>query len=167
MKRLAILKLDTGSRIIVGHEEVSAFLESQVADLLQHPAVLDPVAQATLLNEVTKVFTDKDNENLLKPPDKEEVKSVLFNSNLNAAPGSDGITSLLYKEHWDVLGDYLVEMVAAVHGGGKPTKSQRTSLMVFGTKPKKLSRIKARDKRRVSLLNSDFKLMTGLGKHSN
>ena len=162
MKRLAILKLDTGSRIIVGHEEVSAFLESQVADLLQHPAVLDPVAQATLLNEVTKVFTDKDNENLLKPPDKEEVKSVLFNSNLNAAPGSDGITSLLYKEHWDVLGDYLVEMVAAVHGGGKPTKSQRTSLMVFGTKPKKLSSIKARDKRRISLLNSDFKLMTGI-----
>ena len=34
--------------------------------------------------------------------------------------------------------------------------------MVFGTKPKKLSSIKARDKRRISLLNSDFKLMTGL-----
>ena len=69
------------------------------------------------------MFTDKDNENLLKPPDKEEVKSVLFNSNLNAAPGSDGITSLLYKEHWDMLGDYLVDIVAAVHGGGKPTNS--------------------------------------------
>ena len=34
--------------------------------------------------------------------------------------------------------------------------------MVFGSKPKKLSSIQARDKRRISLLNSDFKLMTGL-----
>ena len=75
VKRSAILKLDTGSRIIAGHEEVSAYLESQVADLLLNPAVLDPVAQAALLDEVSEVFTEKDSENLIKLPDKEEVKS--------------------------------------------------------------------------------------------
>ena len=41
------------------------------------------------------VFTELDNENLAKLPEKDEVKEVLFKSNLNAAPGTDGITSLL------------------------------------------------------------------------
>ena len=34
--------------------------------------------------------------------------------------------------------------------------------MVFGSKPKKLHSIKPEDKRRISLLNSDFKVVTGL-----
>ena len=34
--------------------------------------------------------------------------------------------------------------------------------MVYGSKPKKLASIKAEDKRRISLLNSDFKVATGL-----
>ena len=37
----------------------------------------------------------------------------------------------------------------------------RTSVMVFGSKPKKLNSLKPSDKRRISLLNSDFKIATG------
>jgi hypothetical protein len=37
-----------------------------------------------------------------------------------------------------------------------------TALMVFGSKPKKPNSIKPGDKRRISLLNSDFKVVTGL-----
>ena len=40
--------------------------------------------------------------------------------------------------------------------------SMRTSLMVFGAKPKKASSILPRDKRKISLLNADFKIATGL-----
>ena len=161
-KQSAILKLETESGILEGHDAVAGYLEEQVAGLLLQPAVLDPEAQAVLLAEITPVFTEVDNQNLAKLPDKEELKDILFNSNLNAAPGSDGITSLLYKEHWDMLGDHLLEVVTSIHRGEKPTQSQRTCLMVFGTKPKKQSSIKAKDKRRISLLNSDFKLTTGL-----
>ena len=42
------------------------------------------------------------------------------------------------------------------------TSSQRTSLMVFGTKPKKPNSLLPQDKRRISLLNSDFKVASGL-----
>ena len=38
----------------------------------------------------------------------------------------------------------------------------RTSLMVFRVKPKKLGSILLKDKRRISLLNSDFKIATGI-----
>ena len=34
--------------------------------------------------------------------------------------------------------------------------------MVFGAKPKKLNSLKPKDKRKISLLNVDFKTMTGL-----
>ena len=100
-----------------GHKACAEYLEGKVAELLLHPAVLDAEAQTILLAEISPVFTELDNKNLLELPVKDEVKEVLFNSNLNAAPGTDGITSLLYKEHWEVLGDSLHEAVEAVHKG--------------------------------------------------
>ena len=89
------------------------------------------------------------------------VKKVVDKSNLLAAPGTDGIPSYLYSKCWDVMGPPLTEVVQAIHQGGQPTLSMRTSLMVFGSKPKKLNSLKPSDKRRISLLNSDFKVVTG------
>ena len=100
--------------MLVGHEACSSYLESQLANLLLHPVILDPIAQSTLLAEEVPVFTVTDNVDLEKLPDKEEVKFVLFESNLNAAPGTDGITSLLYKVHWDLLGKSLHHVVTAI-----------------------------------------------------
>ena len=56
----------------------------------------------------------------------------------------------------------LTDVAQAIHAGSQPTLSQRTSLMVFGSKPKKINSIKPGDKRHISLLNSDFKLVTGI-----
>ena len=106
-KKSAILKLETEEGLIVGHEACSDYLVGQVFKLLSEPAELDVCAQNILLSEVTPVFTEDDNKALEELPDKDEVREVLFKSNLNAAPGTDGITSLLYKEHWDLLGDPL------------------------------------------------------------
>ena len=115
-----------------------------------------------LLNEVEEVFTVQDNQKLLKVPSADEVKTVLNDSNLLAAPGTDGIPSLLYSKCWEVMGPPLTEVVQEIHGGQQPTPSMRSTLMVFGCKPKKLNSIKPGDKRRISLLNSDFKVVTGL-----
>ena len=66
------------------------------------------------------------------------------------------------------LGDSVTEMVCSIQAGGSPTLSQRTSMMVFGAKPKKSSSILPKDKCRISLLNSDFKIASGLeAKHLN
>ena len=158
----AILKLETENGLLVGHDACSDYLVDQVSKLLGQPAVLDSIAQETFLAEVAPVFTEEDIKNLRAAPEKDEVKEVLFKSNLNAAPGTDGITSLLYKEHWELLGDPLLQVVLAVHQGEQLTVSQRTSLIVFGAKPKKQASIKPRDKRRISLQDADFKLVTGL-----
>ena len=83
-------------------------------------------------------------------------------SNLRAAPGTDGISSLVYKERWSSMGASLSEAMIELHKGKKLTVSQRTALMVFGSKPKKVNSINPSDKRRISILNSDFKLYEGV-----
>ena len=69
---------------------------------------------------------------------------------------------MIYHLCWDSLGDSLTAVVKAIFSGEKPSKSQRSSLMVFGSKPKKSTSHKPEDKRRISLLNSDYKVVTGV-----
>ena len=162
IKRSSILKLETPDSLLEGHDACSSFLSRELEKLLLNPAVLDEAAQATLLAEVKPVFTERDNLKLRTLPTKDLVKNVLFDSNLNAAPGTDGLTSFLYKELWPTLGDSLHQVVLAVWNKDDLPNSQRTSLTVFGNKPKKPQSTKPSDKRRISLLNSDFKLVTGV-----
>ena len=162
IKKSAILKLETEQGLLEGHEARAGYLEDTVADLLLHPAQLDHASQQALLDEVEPVFTDADNEMLCTVPGKTEVKEVLWGSNQHAAPGTDGLTAFLYCQNWDVLGDPLTEVVQAVFRGQQPTPSQRTSLMMFGAKPKKQKSLKPKHKRKISLLNVDFKTMTGV-----
>ena len=162
IKKNSILKLETENGTLQGHSACAAYLESSVEKLLLHPAALNPAAQQLLLGEVVPVFTAQDNKKILTPPTSKDVKVTVCNSNLNAAPGSDGIPSLLYKECWSVLGEPLTEVMIAIHNGHQLSPSQRTSMMVFGSKPKKPNSLKPGDKRKISLLNADFKVATGL-----
>ena len=107
------------------------------------------------------MFTAKDNEDLLKVPTMDFVKKVVDESNLLAAPGTDGIPSYLYSKCWDVMGPALTEVVQNINRGGQPTLSMRTSLMVFGSKPKKINSQKPGDKRRISILNTDLNYTRG------
>ena len=138
------------------------YLENEVKNLLLSDANLETSAQNTLLEEVVTCFTEADNEILRAPPTIQQIKETINQSNVHAAPGCDGIPSLLYKVCWDILGDSLAEVMQQIFLGKSLTPSQRTSLMVFGTKPKKPNSILPQDKRRISLLNSDFKIASGL-----
>ena len=83
--------------MLVGHDDCAKYLEDMVAKLLLYPAELDPSAQEILLDEIQTSVTDDDNKILVASPTKEEVLSRLKEANLKAAPGTDGITSMVYK----------------------------------------------------------------------
>ena len=162
VKKSAILKLQTPSGIIEGHNACATFLENEVKNLLLTDAGLDQSAQNTLLEEISPCFTEADNIILRAPPTQQCVKDTINDSNLHAAPGCDGIPSLFYKVCWDTIGSSLTEVMHEIHLCKPLTSSQRTSLMVFGSKPKKPNSLLPQDKRRISLLNSDFKTASGL-----
>ena len=161
-RKTSILKLQTPTGMIEGHTACSEFLEKSVEDLLLNPPQLNPMAQSALLDNVEKVFTEDDNIKLLAEPTRQEVIDTLAESHLHAAPGTDGLTSYFYHKCFHIIGDSLTEVVIAVFNGSKPTLSQRTSKMVFGCKPNKSKSLKPTDKRRISLLNSDFKIISGI-----
>ena len=158
----SILKLQTPTGIIEGHTACAEFLENTVEDLLLNPAQLNPMAQSALLENVEAVFTEEDNKKLLAEPTRQEVIDTLAKSHLHAAPGTDGLTSYFYHKCFNIIGDSLTEVITAVFNGNKPTLSQRTSKMVFGCKPNKTKSLKPGDKRRISLLNTDFKIISGI-----
>ena len=135
IKMSSILKLQTPEGLLEGHAACANYLEVVVGELLLQPAQLSHDAQETLLSEIEPVFSDKDNDMLATPPTKQDVWDTLADSNLNAAPGTDGINSFVYKSCWDTLGDPLFEVVSAVFQGEPLSPSQRTSMMVFGCKP--------------------------------
>jgi hypothetical protein len=160
LKKSSILQLQTPAGVIKGHNACSSFLEQAVSDLLTKPAHIDPVSQEILLREVKPVFTKEDNAYLKKIPNKDDVKDSVWSSRVDAAPGSDGLSMLVYKYCWDTLGDSLTEMVKTVMGGASPSLSQRTSVMVYGAKNNKpTNSINPDHKRRISLLNADFKII--------
>ena len=130
--------------------------------MLGYEAQLDIESQNKLLENVSVVFTDADNEFIESKPTKKEILDILSESNLNASAGSDGIPSIVYKECWDSLGDSLFDVFNALFAGDLLPASMRTAMMVFTTKPKKPDSIKPSDKRRVSVLNCDFKLYEGI-----
>ena len=162
IKKSSILKLETPEGLKVGHSACAEYLERIVEEVLNSNVGLNPESQNVLLNEVDHVFSDEDNNKLLAVPSQQEVWLTLLDSNLHAAPGTDGLTNYFYKECFDIVGGPLTEVVAKVFSGSKPTHSQRTSKMVFGCKPKKSKSLNPKDKRRISLLNCDFKTISGV-----
>ena len=163
INKSSILKLETPSGVVEGHENCALALENNVAAHLLHPAPLDPLAQAVLLSEVDTCFSTDDNAMLMESPTMEEVKKVLFTCRSHAAPGTDGITAYFYKKHWNMIGSDLTDVIVNIFNGAAPTDCQRTSLMVFGNKPgKKAKSLKISDRRKLSLMNVDFKIATGI-----
>ena len=59
------------------------------------------------------------------------------------------------------MGDALTAVVQARFNGEEMPVSMRTSMMIFGTKPKKPNSLKPSDKRRISI-NCDFKISKGV-----
>ena len=103
IRKSSILKLQMDENTLLGgQKKCVAFLESSIKDITDGSSNLDESSQRILLNETEKVFTPEDNEILLKTPSKDEVYKMLSESNVHAAPGSDGLTSLVYKEHFDI-----------------------------------------------------------------
>ena len=162
LKKTSILKLETAEGLLEGHAKCAEYLEKVVEDLLLKPAELHDVAQDALLDEVEVVFTNEDNLKLVAEPSEKEVFNTISESNVHAAPGTDGLTNYFYKKCFHLVGEALTEVVVSMFSGCKPTMSQRTSKMVFGNKPKKSKSLKPGDKRRISLLNCDFKTISGV-----
>ena len=68
IKKSTITKLETELGLLEGHSKCASYLEAQVHNLIGREAILDNGAQESLLQLVSVVFSNKDNEMLEAPP---------------------------------------------------------------------------------------------------
>ena len=160
--RSSITRLKSAEGLVTGHRACADLLNKQTEDLLGAEAPLSQEAQDALLAEVEGVFTDKDNEMLENVISNEEVWQSLKCSNINSAPGSDGISFVTYVQCWSSLGSHLCDVIREVVNLGKPSTSMRHSFLVFSPKVGKTSSVLTKDKRRLALLQTDHKILSGI-----
>ena len=127
--RSVTLALDSPNGPITRHKKCSDFINDSVANLLENDYEFDERSKNILSNKLETVFTEEDNETIMKVPSKEEVRKVLQSSNLHAAPGSDGPTNYFYLKCFNTIGDTLVEELQTIFKYERPSISQRTCKM--------------------------------------
>ena len=98
-------------------------------------------------------------DNLSKDVSYSELKTALRQMRKAASPGMDGIPVTLYLQIFDLVAPQMIEVFNLIVQKEVPTRSMRTSTIQFLTKPKKKSSIKLDDKRKISVLCSDYKCL--------
>ena len=162
INRSTILKLKTPNGVISGHDACSKFLSQEVSNLWENEVKLDTKAQEELLKEVERTFTEEDNKLLEATITNQEIKESLDRCNMKAAPGTDCITYQVFQKCWHILGEDLGDVIREIVKTGKPAESMKYSYMIFSPKPKKGASLLPKDLRKISLLNSDFKILSGV-----
>ena len=162
-KRSAILKLQNHEgKLVEGHQNCASLLQGEARALLDNTSSLDINAQEDLLEFVEEVFTEADNNMLDKDISDEDVKASLLCANRHSSPGSDGISYLTYLACWNSLGHHLSDVIRLIVKEGKLPESMKNCFLVFSPKMNKESSTKIKDKRKLSLLQTDFKVLSGI-----
>ena len=157
VKSTKIDKLEVEGKIYEGHKNIENIINEKLADTMSHKFTLDTdICEKLFSFEVPKISEDM-NELLVKEITMSELITALKQMNPKASPGIDGIPSTLYVKLSKLLAPYMLEILNEILRGKEPSESMRTSTLMFLGKPKKMNSIKFEDKRKISILCSDFK----------
>ena len=89
---------------------------------------------------------------------EQELNKALFSMENNKSLGLDGLSTNFYKHFWNILGQELTNILNFAYENGSLALSQRRGVisLVF----KKGDRTKLKNWRPITLLNTDYKILT-------
>ena len=119
---------------------------------------IDTHAQGTMFNIDDPTLSDEARdacEGLVKT---EEVSSALNQMALNKSPGLDGLTSNFYKHFWPMIGATLTTVYNHAFEHGELSLTQRRGVIALLFK--KHDRSKLKNWRPITLLTTDYKILT-------
>ncbi|KAH0633200.1 hypothetical protein KY284_035986 [Solanum tuberosum] len=111
-----------------------------------------------ILQCITRMVTEEQNQNLKALPTKEESKQVVYSMNPNSAPGPDGFGGMFYQACWDIIQDELLEAVLAYFSGHIMPKFMSHSCLVVLPKVEHPNRFN--EFRPISLTNFTSKIIS-------
>lgn len=100
--------------------------------------------------------TSEENEMLMAPFSKPEIKSAIFSCYAEGAPGPDGLPFLFYQKLWDLVKKDLVDMFEDFYKGRLDLFRLNCALVTLIPKVGEASNMK--QFRPISLLNCSFKI---------
>ncbi|XP_026410064.1 uncharacterized protein LOC113305190 [Papaver somniferum] len=91
-------------------------------------------------------------------PDKDEIKKVVFNLNVNGAPGPDGFIGIFYRAAWDIIRGNLLDVVQFCWKNNIIPSGMNSNFLVLI--PKMKGTKTAKSFRPIGLSNFCFKIIT-------
>ena len=113
--------------------------------------------QPNLLRNISASPTTTQNDLLSLPISLDELFSALHSMKNNKSPGLDGLTKEFYCTFWHVIGEDLLEVFRDSLTVGTLTDSQKMGLITLA--PKDGDNLDPRNKRPITLLNVDYKIL--------
>ncbi|MCH97677.1 CNGC5-like protein [Trifolium medium] len=120
-----------------------------------NPAMHDPV-----LSLITPKITQEDNDKLVMPITREELKESLFQMHPDKAPGPDGFNPAFYQHFWELCGNDIFEAAQEwLERGYFPSSLNETNICLI---PKCENPTSMKDLRPISLCNVLYKMISKL-----
>lgn len=113
----------------------------------------------TFLDRVSRSLPREANDKLNSMVEEEELKKIIQGSSKKKAPGPDGLTYEFYELHFDELKDDLLKLYNGVIDGSVPLQENFSSGIITLI-PKTGNKADISNYRPISLLNTDYKILT-------
>ena len=154
-----IKKIEVNGHVYEGQTEVEYAINRSLEGSMSEIFTLDRDACENLFSFPVPQITESMDSALNSDISMMELKNALMQLNSKASPGIDGIPSTLYSKMVDLFAPHMLEVFNFILHGEKPTETMRTSTVQFLNKPKKAGSLKLSDKRKISVLCTDFKCL--------
>jgi hypothetical protein len=152
------IKMADGTVTAVKEDIMKTFVSHY--ERLFHATDADKNKQYKLLEEIetwTQLSPEEETE-LAKSLDKHEVLEAVRASPKGRSPGIDGIPYEFYKEYWDIVGEDMVGVLNEILQRGELSETQKQGIIILI--PKALHPSSTKDFRPITLLTTDYKILT-------
>ena len=155
-----ITKIEVDERIYEGQKDIENIINQSLEKSMSQVFSLDHDACDQLFSFAVPQIQSSMDDTLSGDISLLELRKAVRQLNSKASPGMDGIPSTLYEKMIDLFEPHMLEVFNFIlRGEDTPTETMRTSTVQFLSKPKKASSIKLSDKRKISVLCTDFKCL--------
>ncbi|KAJ8050132.1 hypothetical protein HOLleu_03212 [Holothuria leucospilota] len=120
-------------------------------------ADVDEGLQQSLVDNIDKTPSKEQNDELGSPLTVDELWKAVAKVKGGKAPGSDGIPVEFYKCFWGTVGHDLRDVFVSAFLAGSLSPSQRTGVITL--LPKSGGPLEPKNKRPITLLNVDYKIL--------
>ena len=156
-KSISKLKL-ANNQTITNPDDIINEIKSFYEQLYAKQGINDPTLQHLLQSTPTPKISNQSKQKCDLPLTEMEMKQAIFSMEKNKSPGSDGLTVEFYQHFWELISPNLTTTLKHCLKEGELTPSQREALITCIYK--KGPREEMKNWRPISLLNTDYKILT-------